>query len=153
MYNKNSINQIVIVGRCGSKPQFLGNNGKMAGFSVATEHSQKNAAGAWETKLTWHRVVVLGQKRAETAVDYLDKGYQVSVIGRMDYSTYDSKEHPGVKINSAQIVADEFVNLTSKKDGEQIKASQPANQDTTKTTNHTGAKDISGNEFDEDIPF
>src|SRR6266480_3683987 len=111
-----SLNKAMIIGRLGKDPEVRYTQGgqAVASFSVATDHKWTNKSGEKQEKTEWHRVKAWG-KLAELAGEYLAKGRQVYVEGRIETSEYTDKE--GVKKYSTEIVANEIQFLDSKGDG------------------------------------
>lgn len=94
------LNQITVIGNCGDKT-FGGEN--HFSFSVATNEKWKDKNGEEKKATQWHKVVAFG-KLAEICSQYIDKGRQVCVQGKMQYSKY--KDNSGVERDQAQIIAD-----------------------------------------------
>ena len=86
----NGINNIVILGTLGNKPELktFANGGKASRISVATSMSWIDSeSGERREKTQWHSVV-LRNRQAEVAVQYLDKGDRVGVVGRLETRSY-----------------------------------------------------------------
>ncbi|MCD6474777.1 MAG: single-stranded DNA-binding protein [Anaerolineaceae bacterium] len=79
-----SYHTIIIVGRLGRDPElrFTPSGQAVCNMSVATDHSYTNRDGQRVSQTTWFRVTVWG-KQAETVNQYLAKGRQVLVEGRL----------------------------------------------------------------------
>ena len=93
-----SINKVILVGRLGTKPELKNlPNTSLCTFTVATSEKYKD-----EEKTSWHRVKVFG-KLAEVCNQYLVKGREVYLEGKIDYGSYDNKD--GVKIYTTDIIA------------------------------------------------
>ena len=75
----------------------------MANFSLATTERFKDRNGARQERTEWHRVVAFG-KLAETCAQYLGKGRQVYVEGRLTTREYEAKDGSGKRYR-AEIVA------------------------------------------------
>jgi len=86
----------------------------VANMSVATNHSVKSGDD-WEEKTEWHRIVVWS-KMAEACAEYLSKGSQVYISGRLQTRSWDDKD--GVKRWATEIVAQEVLFLDSKGQGQ-----------------------------------
>ena len=84
--------QIVIVGNLGSKPElrYLDNGQAVCNFSLASNRRWTGTDGEKHEETTWHRVAVWG-KQAEAVNQYLDKGSKAAVIGRVRASAYVNK--------------------------------------------------------------
>lgn len=85
-------NKVQLIGNLGNAPEIrtTENGKKMARFSVATSEVYKNAKGEKVTETQWHNLVAWG-KVAEIAAQYLDKGKEVAVEGKLMNRTYDDK--------------------------------------------------------------
>ena len=83
------MNKVILAGRIGQDPTFklLANENSVANFSVATTEV-KNVNGEKQTHTEWHNIAVW-KKLANFVNDYLKKGDQVLVEGRLKYDTYE----------------------------------------------------------------
>lgn len=106
------INKVILVGNLGNDPEMKYSQGGMAiaTFSLATASARKNKAGEQEEKTEWHRVKAFG-KLGEICGEYLKKGRQVYIEGRIEYGSY---EKDGVKHYTTDIIADEMQMLGDK---------------------------------------
>ena len=111
-----SLNKAMIIGRLGRDPEVRYTQGgqAVASFSVATDHKWTNKSGEKQEKTEWHRIKAWG-KLAELAGEYLSKGRQVYIEGRIETSEYTDKD--GVKKYSTEINAQEIQFLDSKGSG------------------------------------
>ena len=110
-----SLNKAMLVGRLGKDPEvrFTPSGQNVASISVATDFKWTDKTGEKKEKTEWHRVKAWG-KLGDLVAQYLSKGSQVYVEGRLETSEYTDKM--GVKKSSTEIVADEIVFLGSKAD-------------------------------------
>jgi single-strand DNA-binding protein len=111
------INKVIIVGRLGNDPEvrYTPSGSAVAKFSVATSEEWKDkTTGEKKERTEWHRITAWG-KLGEICGEYLSKGRQVYVEGRLQTSSYDDKE--GVKRYSTEIVASDVQFLGSKESG------------------------------------
>lgn len=126
------INEVVIVGRVGKDPYFhaFDNGGAVAQFSVATtERGYKLQNGTEVPEMTdWHTVVVRN-KTAEVARDFVKKGMLVGISGSLHYRKYESGDRT---CYATEIHADRMQMLSSKKDSE---AQQPRPQPAEESSN------------------
>jgi len=99
-----SVNRVILIGNLGKDPElrYTPSGQPVATFSLATNEKYKDKDGQMVERAEWHNIVVWG-KQAETAKEYLRKGRQIFVEGRISYRTYDDKE--GVKRYVTEIVA------------------------------------------------
>ena len=100
------INKVILVGNLGNDPEVKYSQGGMAiaTLSVATTSSRKDKEGNYQEKTEWHRVKLFG-KTAEVAGEYLKKGRQVYIEGRLEYST---SEKDGVTRYFTDIIGDDM---------------------------------------------
>ena len=84
-----SFNKIIIVGNLGSDPEtrFTPQGTPVCNFSVATSERRKDSNGAVEKTTSWFKVSVWG-RQAELAQEYLAKGRQVYIEGRLRLAEY-----------------------------------------------------------------
>ncbi len=111
------INKVIIIGRLGNDPEvrYTPSGSPVAKFSVATSEEWKDKnTGEKKERTEWHRITAWG-KLGEICGEYLSKGRQVYVEGRLQTSSYDDKE--GVKRYSTEIVASDVQFLGSKESG------------------------------------
>ena len=85
-------NKVQLIGNLGNAPEIrtTENGRKMARFSIATSEVYKNAKGERMTETQWHNLVAWG-KVAEIAAQYLDKGKEVAIEGKLVNRSYDDK--------------------------------------------------------------
>ena len=111
-----SVNKVILVGRLGRDPEtrFTSGGQAVANFSLATDESYKDRNGERQKRTEWHKIVVWG-KQAEIAQQYLKKGSQIFVEGRIQSREWQDKE--GQKRTSFEIVATNFRMLGGRGDG------------------------------------
>ena len=99
-----NVNSIHIIGNLGSDPEvrYTGSGKPVCNVSVATKFREDT---------TWHRVV-LWDKQAKYAEEFLHKGDPVYIMGRMSYRKFTAKD--GQERESAEIVAYECQGLGSR---------------------------------------
>lgn len=99
-----SLNKAMIIGNLGDDPEvrFTGGGQAVATLSVATNERWTDKAGQAQERTEWHRVVVWG-KQAEQCKEYLSKGRQVFVEGRIQTRDWTDKE--GHKRYTTEIIA------------------------------------------------
>lgn len=98
------VNKVILVGHLGADPEirYTQSGAPVATIRLATSESWKNKNGQKEEKTEWHRVIAWA-KLAELAGQYLSKGRQIYVEGRIQTRSWDDKE--GHKRYSTEIVA------------------------------------------------
>ena len=86
-------NRVQLIGNLGNDPEIinLDGAGKLAKFAIATNETYKNAKGEKVTDTQWHNVVAWG-KTAEIVENYLNKGKEVAVEGKLTTRSYETKE-------------------------------------------------------------
>ncbi len=86
-------NKVQLIGNLGNDPEIItmDNGNKLAKFSIATNETYKNAQGEKVTDTQWHNVVAWG-KTAEIAENYLVKGKEVAIEGKLTSRSYENKE-------------------------------------------------------------
>jgi single-strand DNA-binding protein len=104
------LNKATLLGHVGKDAELrYTNTGKaVATFSLATSEGYKGQDGNWVDKSTWHNIVAW-DRLAEICGNYVKKGKQVYVEGRIQNRSYDDKD--GVKKYISEIVANELILL------------------------------------------
>jgi len=103
-------NKVQLIGNLGNDPEIitLENGTKLAKFSIATNESYKNAKGEKVTDTQWHNIVAWG-KLAEISEDFLSKGKEVMIEGKLMNRSYETKE--GEKRYVTEIKCNEMLML------------------------------------------
>lgn len=119
------MNKVILVGRLTREPDVKNTtSGKsVASFTLAVDRRFKNKDGQKEADFV--PIVVWG-KQAEFAGQYLSKGSQIGVSGRLQVRSYDAQD--GQRRYVTEVVADEITFLSSKKDGGNAANTQQPNQ-------------------------
>lgn len=104
------VNKVILVGHLGRDPEVrhLESVKAVANFSLATSETYKNREGEKVTTTEWHNVV-LWSPLAEIAENYLKKGSQVYIEGKLTTRSYDDKE--GVKKYVTEVVGRDLTML------------------------------------------
>jgi len=104
-------NSVRLVGNLGMDPEvrLFDNNKKLARLSLAVNESYKNDKGEKITETQWHNIV-LWNTQAKFAEDYLKKGDEIAIEGRLSSRSYTDKD--GNKKYVTEIVANEFLKLS-----------------------------------------
>ncbi len=107
------VNKAILVGNLGSDPEmrYTPSGTAVANFNIATSEVRKNKEGVKETKTEWHRIVAFS-RLAEICGEYLSKGKQIYVEGRIQNRTWDDRD--GNKRNTTEIVINTMQMLGSK---------------------------------------
>ncbi|MBN1783003.1 single-stranded DNA-binding protein [bacterium] len=113
---RGTVNKVILVGRLGADPQlkYTPSGRAFVNFSVATNQSWKDQDGNQQEKTEWHRVVAWS-KLAEVVGEYLKKGSNVFIEGRLQTRSYDDAN--GVKRYITEIVANDLEMLGRKGEG------------------------------------
>jgi single-strand DNA-binding protein len=111
-----SVNKVILVGRLGADPEVRNSQSGLAiaKISLATTERVKDKDGNWNESTEWHRITAFG-KTAETAGQYLVKGRQIYIEGRLKTTKYTDKN--GVEKYSTEVVCERMQFLGSKSDG------------------------------------
>lgn len=98
-----SVNKVILVGNVGRDPELRYTQGgqPVASFSIATNERFKDKDGNWKDRTEWHRIVAWA-RLAEVCGEYLRKGSQVYVEGRIQTRDWEDKE--GNKRQTTEIV-------------------------------------------------
>ena len=99
-----SVNKVIILGRLGQDPElkYTPSGTAVCNFSLATSESWTDKSGSKQEKTEWHRIVVWG-KLAELCNQYLSKGRQAFVEGKLQTRSWDDKD--GTKRYSTEVLA------------------------------------------------
>jgi single-strand DNA-binding protein len=114
---RGSINKVILIGRLGKDPElrYTTSGQAVANFSIATDEGYKTPDGQEVERTEWHNIVVWG-KLAEICNQYLKKGKQVYVEGKLQTQSWDDKES-GQKRYKTEINISDMQMLGSKDDG------------------------------------
>jgi single-strand DNA-binding protein len=108
-----SVNKVILVGNLGRDPEtrYMPDGGAITNISVATTDVWKDKNGEKQEKTEWHRVAFFG-KLAEIAGEYLKKGSQVYVEGRLQTRKWQDKD--GADKYTTEVIADRMQMLGSR---------------------------------------
>lgn len=111
------VNKVILVGNLGRDPEVrtTPSGQPVATFSVATNRRWKDRDGNRQEQTEWHNIVCWG-RQAEIAGQYLTKGKQIFVEGRLQTRSWDDRE-TGEKKYKTEIVCDNFQMLGQRGDG------------------------------------
>lgn len=140
-----SVNKVILLGNCGRDPEvrYLPSGMAIANISIATSSKRKDKnTGETIEETQWHRVQFF-DKLAGIVGEYVRKGSQIYVEGRLKYGSYDKD---GVKHNTCDIVADSMQLLGGRV--ESAAQAAPPRQAAPKAAQGSGFDDM-----DDDIPF
>ena len=153
-----SVNKVILVGRLGRDPEtrYTGGGQAVCNFTMATDESFKSKSGERQKRTEWHRIVVWA-KLAEIAQQYLKKGSQIYLEGRIQTREWTDKENQ--KRTTVEIVASDIKFLGSKSDstGSSYRSASAstgsADFDSPDSVSHPVDDQAGPDVSDEDIPF
>ena len=151
------VNKVILVGNLGRDPEvrYSPNGQAVANVTIATSESWKDkTTGDKQERTEWHRIVFFG-RLAEIAGEYLKKGSQIYVEGRLQTRKWQDKD--GHDRYTTEIVANEMQMLGSR-EGRGAPAAdfaqeEPAAMNTSASSSKAPAAAKAGGDFDDDIPF
>lgn len=102
------VNKVILLGNVGKDPDIRSTAGGMtvASFSLATADRQKDQQGNWQDKTEWHNLVAFG-RTAEIVRDYVKKGTQLFIEGKIQTRSWDDKTS-GEKKYRTEILVNEL---------------------------------------------
>lgn len=160
-----SVNKVILVGRLGADPESRAfpNGGSICNLSIATSESWRDKqTGERQERTEWHRVV-LRNKLGEIAQQYLRKGSQVYIEGRIQ--TRKWQDQNGQDRYSTEIIGNEMTMLDSRGSGGDSSYEQRRPQQTAAKSNYANPQPASASAgpdygsagdadyYDDDIPF
>ncbi len=101
-------NKVQLIGHVGNDPEILNleSGKKLAKFSIATNESYKNSKGEKITDTQWHNIIAWG-KTAELIENYVPKGKEVGIEGKLTSRSYEDKD--GIKKYITEVVCSELL--------------------------------------------
>jgi|TARA_B110000211_G_scaffold157079_1_gene177965 single-strand DNA-binding protein len=141
------VNKVILVGNLGQKPEmrYTQTNTAVATLSIATSESWKDKeSGEQREKTEWHRVVFFG-KLAEIAEQYLDKGSQLYIEGKLQTRKWQDKD--GNDKYTTEILGNEM-NMLGGRQGSGGGAAYDQSEPATPMS-----QPVESNISEEDIPF
>ena len=110
------LNKVILIGRLGRDPEcrYLPNGEAVCNFSVATSESWKDQSGQKKERTEWHNITMY-RTLADIAAQYLEKGSQVYIEGRIQSRKYTGKD--GIERTAYEIVCSEMKMLGGKAEG------------------------------------
>lgn len=110
-----SVNKVILVGNLGRDPEirYTQQGTAVANFSLATTDRFKNRSGEMQERTEWHRIVAW-DKLAEICGQYLAKGRQVYIEGRLQTRDWEDKD--GNKRSTTEVVA-QTMQMLGRRDG------------------------------------
>jgi single-strand DNA-binding protein len=102
------VNKVILIGNLGADPEvkYLSNGTTVANFRMATSENRVNRSSGEKTTITeWHRIVAFG-RLAEICGEYLNKGKQVYIEGRIRTRSWEDKD--GNRKFTTEIIANQM---------------------------------------------
>lgn len=145
-----SVNKVTIIGNLGRDPEnrYLPSGEQVTSIAVATTENWTDKQSGEKKSLTeWHRISFFG-KLAEIAGQYLKKGSQVYVEGKLRTQKYTDKD--GIERYQTQIIANTMQMLGSKQDSG---PNGNNGRNSYSEAKQTGRRPAAQPDLDDDIPF
>jgi single-strand DNA-binding protein len=151
------LNKVMLIGNLGRDPEvrYMPSGDAITTLNIATTDTWKDKSGEKQERTEWHRVVMFS-KLAEIAGEYLKKGSQVYIEGRLQTRKWTDKSN--IERYTTEIVADRMQMLGSRSSGTyDAAANQGGDYASGASNNATSAKPATSNtsfdDMDDDIPF
>jgi single-strand DNA-binding protein len=121
-----SVNKVILVGKLGADPEvrYTSSGKAICNFSLATDESWTGKDGQKQSKTEWHKIVAWG-KLGEVCGEYLKKGNQVYIEGKLQTRVWEDKD--GNKRYTTEVVAQSCQFLDSKPSRD--KSEKPSTQE------------------------
>ena len=134
------VNKVILLGNLGKDPEVrrLDDGRGVANFSLATSETYKNKSGEKVTNTEWHNVV-LWSPLADIAENYLKKGSQVYIEGKISNRSYEDKD--GVKKYISEVVGREITLLGRAPNSDSMNTQESTNKENEEST------------VEDDLPF
>ncbi|KXS31320.1 MAG: Single-stranded DNA-binding protein [Candidatus Gallionella acididurans] len=151
-----SVNKVILIGRLGKDPEtrYMTSGEAVTNATLATSENWKDKSGEKQEKTEWHNLVFY-RRLAEIAGEYLKKGSQIYVEGKLQTRKWQTKE--GQDRYTTEIVVNEMTMLGGKSSGSgsfEVVENKPASSSGggAPAKSAPAAKGSFDN-FDDDIPF
>lgn len=135
-----SVNKVMLIGRLGADPEVRDTKtgGRFATFSLATSERWKDKSGEQQERTEWNRVVVFQEGLIPVIEQYVTKGSNVFIEGKLQTRKYEDKD--GVEKYTTEVVLQGFNSTFTMLDSK---------------SSESGAKPTTGEAIDDDdgIPF
>jgi len=154
-----SVNKVILVGNLGRDPETRYTTGgdAVTNIRLATTDVWKDKNGEKQERTEWHNIVFYG-RQAEIAGEYLKKGRQIYVEGRLQTRKWQDKE--GQDRYTTEIIADRMQMLGTREGGGSAAAAEPAEREPAAASAGGGGRKSTGapakknvDDLDDDIPF
>ncbi len=150
-----SVNKVILIGRLGKDPEtrYMTSGEAVTNATLATSENWKDKSGEKQEKTEWHNLVFY-RRLAEIAGEYLKKGSQIYVEGKLQTRKWQTKE--GQDRYTTEIVVNEMTMLGGKSSGSgsfEVVENKPASSSGGAPAKSAPAAKGSFDNFDDDIPF
>jgi len=153
-----SVNKVILLGHLGAdaETRFTPSGTAVSNLRIATNRRVKDQqTGEWKDETDWHRVTLW---KAENLAQYLTKGKQVYVEGRLQTRSYDDKD--GQKRYATEVVCEEIILLSGQgggagreSGGELDQSRPPASMPRSAKPAAAPPEDVAPGITDDDVPF
>ena len=133
-----SVNKVILIGHLGKDPEsrYMQNGDAVTNITLATSETWKDKNGEKQQKTEWHRITFY-RKLAEIAGEYLHKGSNIYLEGRLETKKFTDKN--GIEKYVTDIIANDFKMLDKKQSDQQPK--------------QQGKSETGFDDMEDDIPF
>jgi single-strand DNA-binding protein len=155
-----SVNKVILVGNLGRDPEtrYTTSGDAVTNIRLATTDTWKDKNGEKQERTEWHNIVFYG-RQAEIAGEYLKKGRQIYVEGRLQTRKWQDKE--GQDRYTTEIIADRMQMLGSREGGGSTVPPEPTEREAAAAGAGGGGRKARGaapakknvDDLDDDIPF
>ncbi|MHB1300997.1 MAG: single-stranded DNA-binding protein [Burkholderiales bacterium] len=147
-----SVNKAILIGNLGKDPdvRYSPDGSAITNITLATTENWKDKSGEKQEKTEWHRVAFFG-KLAEIAGEYLKKGSQVYVEGRIQTRKWQDKE--GQDRYTTEIVADRMQMLGSRGNSFEVSDAPSESRAPQQRPSQQAQQKGGFDDMDDDIPF
>jgi len=145
------VNKVILIGNLGNDPdiRYTSSGAAVANVSLATAETWRDKeSGEQQERTEWHRIVFFG-RLAEIVGEYLKKGSQIYVEGRLQTRKWQDKE--GMDRYTTEIVANEMQMLGSR--GGTSNYDQSSTAESASSPGKASSTSTPSDDFDDDIPF
>jgi single-strand DNA-binding protein len=146
------VNKVIILGNLGADPELRSSPSGVTScrLSIATSMNWTDkASGEKKDKTEWHRVVFFGRS-AEVIDQYLKKGQQLYIEGRLQTNKY---EKDGIERYSTDIIGESFNFISGSGSSSTSKGAEQAPNNINQDNSDNSSEKASPDEFEDDIPF
>ena len=144
-----SVNKVILVGNLGRDPEvrYMPDGGAITNVSIATTDTWKDKDGSKQEKTEWHRVVFFS-RLAEIAGEYLKKGSQIYIEGRLQTRKWQDKD--GQEKYTTEVIAEKMQMLGGRSGGAEMGERNSMPSSSSPSNNRSAGR---MDDFEDDIPF